>query len=836
MNVLTFAGRVLWREARSGDLLTLAAALVIAVAVMTAVGTLINRVTLAVSNNAAQIIGGDFGYSARQPIPDAIATLARDRGLTASRVIVFPTVLFVDERSQLADIKAVDDAYPLRGELRAGCAASGADVGPSPPPPPGEAYADARLLDLLGIQTGARVAFGDGSLVVSKRLYSEPDNGGDLLQLAPRLLVNIADVERMGLLGPGSRATYRLMLAGSPAQVAALRKAVRRAKLDVGLRPLSVENTQQTVLRPAFTQAQRFLTLAALLSVLLAGVAAALAASRFASARVDQVAILRCLGAPQSRVLAALALQLLLLAIPASLLGVTIGLLVQQGLVDVLGNLIPGRLPLPNAEPALTGVAVGLLLLVGFALPPLLRLRSVSPMRVLNRSFAPVAAGSAAVTGISIAAAALLIVLASNDLRLASLVLGGLAALAALTAVFGLWLLKLIQHTQARWRGAWRLGLAGLLRRRALSVAQWVGLSLSLCALLLLAAIGPALLDQWQERLPPDTPNWFLLNIQPEQAPAIEDALRAVGVREPDLQPFATGRLLAINGQPPRRDRWQNDDERQQRVPEDEVDRPLNLTWRHDFPPANRLLAGSFWAADSTAAETSIEQGWAEHFGVEIGDTLRLHIADREFEVRVSNLRKADWDSFRVNFFVLLNAGAFADLPHNLVSSFYLAPTEAHRLAAITRTWPNISLLDVDAILGRVREVIAHISQAVQWVLGFSLLAGIVVLLAALQATSGERRFESAVLRTLGARRAQLRSAVLIEFALLGGVAAILALAATVALGYLLAQRMFSMPLALPWPTLLFGAGLGVMLAMLAGWAGTRRILSTPPALALRNP
>lgn len=835
MNVLAFAGRALWREARSGDLLTLAAALVIAVAVMTAVGTLINRVTLAVSNNAAQIIGGDFGYSARQPIPDAIATLARARGLTASRVIGFPTVLFVDERSQLADIKAVDDAYPLRGELHAGSAASGADAGPSPPPPPGEAYADARLLDLLGIQTGARVAFGDGSLVVSKRLYSEPDSGGDLFQLAPRLLVNIADVERMGLLGPGSRATYRLMLAGSPAQVAALRKAVRRAKLDVGLRPLSVENTQQTV-RSAFTRAQRFLALAALLSVLLAGVAAALAASRFASARIDQVAILRYLGAPQSRVLAALALQLLLLAIPASLLGVAIGLLVQQGLVDVLGSLIPGRLPLPNAEPALTGVAVGLLLLVGFALPPLLRLRSVPPMRVLNRSFAPVAAGSAAITGIGIAAAALLVVLASNDLRLAGLVLGGLAVLAALTAVFGLWLLKLIQRTQARWRGAWRLGLAGLLRRRGLSVAQWVGLSLSLCALLLLAAIGPALLDQWQERLAPDTPNWFLLNIQPEQAPAIADALRAVGVREPDLQPLATGRLLAINGQPPRRDRWQNDGERQQRVPEDEVDRPLNLTWRHDFPPANRLLAGSFWAADSTAAEASIEQGWAERFGVEIGDTLRLRIADREFEVRVSNLRKADWDSFRVNFFVLLNAGAFADLPHNLVSSFYLAPTEAHRLAAITRTWPNISLLDVDAILGRVREVIAHISQAVQWVLGFSLLAGIVVLFAALQATSGERRFESAVLRTLGARRAQLRSAVLIEFALLGGVAAILALAATAALGHLLAQRMFSMPLALPWPTLLFGAGLGVMLAMLAGWAGTRRILSTPPALALRNP
>lgn len=833
MNVLTHAGRALWREARSGDLLTLAAALVIAVAVMTAVGTLINRVTLAVSSNAAQIIGGDFGYSARRPIPDAIAALARERGLSVSRAISFPTVLFVDERSLLADIKAVDAAYPLRGELRAGSEGVGADGNPSPPPAPGEAYADARLLDLLGIQPGASVAFGDGSLRIGKRLYSEPDSGGELFQLAPRLLVNVADVERMGLLGPGSRATHRLMLAGSPAQIAAVRAAVRKAGLDQGLRPLSVENTQQAV-RSAFTRAQRFLALAALLSVLLAGVATALAASRFASTRIDQVAILRCLGAPQARVLAALALQLLLLTIPASLLGVALGLLAQQGLVGVLGSLLPGRLPLPSAEPALTGVAVGLLLLLGFGLPPLLRLRGVPPMRVLNRSFAPVGAGSVAATLIGIGAAVLLVVLASNDLRLAGLVLGGLSALAAFAAVLGLWLLKLIRSTQARWRGAWRLGLAGLVRRRGLSVAQWVGLSLSLCALLLLAAIGPALLDQWQARLPRDTPNWFLLNIQPEQAPAIEDALRTAGVREPDLQPFATGRLLAINGETPRgRDRWRDADG--QGDADGNADRPLNMTWRHDFPPANTLLAGSFWAPDSTAAEASIEQGWAERFGIGVGDTLRLGIGDREFEVRVSNLRKADWDSFRVNFFVLLNAGALADAPHNLVSSFYLAPTDAHRLAAITRTWPNVSLLDVDAILGRVRAVIAQVSEAVQLVLGFSLLAGVVVLLAALQATAGERRFESAVLRTLGARRTQLRSAVLIEFALLGGVAALLALVATAVLGQLLAQRMFSMPLALPWPTLLLGAGLGVALTMAAGWAGTRRILSTPPALALRN-
>ncbi|HBK57421.1 MAG TPA: oxidoreductase [Xanthomonadales bacterium] len=823
MRPLRHAIRALRRELRSGELATLALALVLAVTVMTAVGTLVNRVTEAIASNAAELIGGDFGLAGRRPIDAAIEDRARALGLATVRMIEFPSVVFAGDRSQLAEIKAVATDYPLRGSLEIGPDLAGLERAPGPAPAPGTAYADARLLTALGLTPGDAIEFGDRTLIVTHRLHREPDSGSDLFQLAPRLLLNLADLEASDMLGPGSRASYRLMVAGPSAAVATFRTAI--AGQTDGLRPISIETSQQQV-RRAFDRAQRFLSLAALLAVLLAGVATALAANRFALARVDQVAVLRCLGAAQTRVLSALTLQLLLLAVPACLIGLGLGLATQAGLVHALGSLVPEQLPLPQARPALAGAGIGLILLLGFGLPPLLRLRDVPPMRVLNRGFAPLPPLSALVYVAALAATAVLTVVAVRDVRLAAIVLGTLTTLALAAALGGAALLGLLRRVQSRLRGAWRLGFSALARRRGLSVVQLVGLSLSLCALLLLSATAPALLAQWRGQMPEDTPNYFLLNVQSAQAEAVRDALAAMAVADPRLEPFATARLTAINGQPPtRRDGWNGSGD---------GDRPLNLSWRSDFPPANRLIAGRYWQPDSTEPEASIEAGWAERFGLTVGDRLSIRIGERDIEARVTSIRKADWDSFRVNFFVLLNSAAIGDAPHNLISSFHLPPGQDAELAALSRTFPNISLLDVDAILSRIREVVDRVSAAVRIVLGFSLAAGLLVLMAALQASAAERRYDSAVLRTLGARRDQLRTAVLVEFAALGGVAAALAVAGALIAGWLLAREAFDIGLDQPWPELALGAGVGTVLAMLAGWLGTRRILRVPPALTLR--
>ncbi|MBN5049757.1 FtsX-like permease family protein [Stenotrophomonas maltophilia] len=836
MNLLRHAWRALRREALAGDLLTVFAALVLGVAVMTAVGTLVNRVNLALTGSAAEMLGGDLGVSGRDDPPAAFADEAQRRGLAHTRLASFGSVLFQGDASQMASIKAVEAGYPLRGALRVRATPGGALIADAGMPAKGQAYADPRLLQALGLNAGDDLEFGAGTLRIAGIIESEPDAGGDLLTLSPTLLVNRADVEGTGLLGPGSRINYRLMFAGPATDIAAFRQwLLPQVK---GMRLLSVNDTQRGV-RQAFDLAGRFLGLSALLAVLLAGVATALAANRFALRRIDQVAILRCLGARQRDILAGLALQLLMLAVPACAIGIGLGMAAQEGLVQVLGSLVPQRLPLPEAMPALTGAGIGLLLLFGFGLPPLLRLRGVPPMRVLNRSFAALPPASLLAYVAALAASLVLAVQVTGDLKLALWVLGGLAGLAVAAGVVGFLLLQLLRGLQHRLHGNWRLGLAALTRRRMLAVMQLVGLSLSLCALLLLAVIGPGLLQQWRERLPADTPNYFLINIQPEQRDSVLAALQGLGADDASIEPMATGRLIAINGKPPLRvDRTPADDSQPQgegQRDDDDENRPLNFSWRSTFPPANTLVNGTFWKPDSTAAEASVEIGWAKRYGVYPGDRITIAVGEQEREFTVTSVRKADWNTFRPNFFVLLNPNAVGDTPHNLLSAFHLPAGQAAGLGALVRAQPNLSLLDVDAVISQVRDVMERVAQAVQLVMVFSLLAGVLVLLAALQATAGERRYDSAVLRTLGATRRQLRGAVLVEFGALGALAALLAVGAAAVIGVAVSQKVFELPLLPPWPGLLLGGLLGIALSLLAGWLGTRRILHTPPALALRE-
>ncbi|MEN5290383.1 ABC transporter permease [Stenotrophomonas lactitubi] len=836
MNLLRHAWRALRREALAGDLLTVFAALVLGVAVMTAVGTLVNRVNLALTGSAAEMLGGDLGVAGRDDPPAAFADEAQRRGLAHTRLASFGSVLFQGDASQMASIKAVEAGYPLRGALRVRATPGGTLIADAGMPAKGQAYADPRLLQALGLKAGDDLEFGAGTLRIAGIIESEPDAGGDLLTLSPTLLVNRADVEGTGLLGPGSRINYRLMFAGPATDIAAFRQwLLPQVK---GMRLLSVNDTQRGV-RQAFDLAGRFLGLSALLAVLLAGVATALAANRFALRRIDQVAILRCLGARQRDILAGLALQLLMLAVPACAIGIGLGMAAQEGLVQVLGSLVPQRLPLPEAMPALTGAGIGLLLLFGFGLPPLLRLRGVPPMRVLNRSFAALPPASLLAYVAALAASLVLAVQVTGDLKLALWVLGGLAGLAVAAGVVGFLLLQLLRGLQHRLHGNWRLGLAALTRRRMLAVMQLVGLSLSLCALLLLAVIGPGLLQQWRERLPADTPNYFLINIQPEQRDSVLAALQGLGADDASIEPMATGRLIAINGKPPLRvDRTPADDNQPQgegQRDDDDENRPLNFSWRSTFPPANTLVNGTFWKPDSTAAEASVEIGWAKRYGVHPGDRITIAVGEQEREFSVTSVRKADWNTFRPNFFVLLNPNAVGDTPHNLLSAFHLPAGQAAGLGALVRAQPNLSLLDVDAVISQVRDVMERVAQAVQLVMVFSLLAGVLVLLAALQATAGERRYDSAVLRTLGATRRQLRGAVLVEFGALGALAALLAVGAAAVIGVAVSQKVFELPLLPPWPGLLLGGLLGIALSLLAGWLGTRRILHTPPALALRE-
>ncbi|MGB8377809.1 MAG: FtsX-like permease family protein, partial [Rhodanobacteraceae bacterium] len=737
MKPLVFAARSLRREFRHAELATLAAALVLAVAALAAVGTLASRVERAIVASAADLIGGDLGIASRQRIAPEFADEAHRLGLATTRLADFPSVVFAGTNakrttgpesgsspsdaeshdagaSQFCEIRASDQAFPLRGVMGV-LDAHGVERNVHAPPP-GLVYADHRALVALGRGVGDSVQIGGRDLRVAGEIARMPD-GGELIQLAPRVLMNIADAEKSGLLGVGSRARHRLLVAGDADQVARF-AAWAEPRLDDGEHLETVEGAQKN-LRRAFDRGESFLRLAALLAALLSGIAVALSAQRFARRKIEDVALLRCLGASRNEILLALTLQLALLALAACTLGLALGLALQQGVLALASGLLPGPTPKLPFAPGLAAWAVGAAVLFGFALPPLLRLREVEPMRVFRHDTGGGLRRFDALYLLPFALAAMLIRLEADSGHLAGTLILALAGVALAALVFGLALLAGVRTLGRRVSGAWRFGLANLTRRRALSLVQIGALALSLTAVDVLAVVGPSLLERWRLDLPADTPNWFVLNVQPDQQSPMQRRLRALGADNINALPLAVGRLTAINHHAPRP--LDGDDERRD---DSERGHEVRLSWSKALPASNALREGHWFDPDSKTPAASIDLRWVERFGLKLGDRLSLRVGERDFDARVTSIRGVDWDSFRVNFFVMIDPTTGATLPHTYIASFHLPAGNAAALAGLTRDFPNVSLIDVNAILDKVREIIGRVSHAVTWVLGFSLAAG----------------------------------------------------------------------------------------------------------------
>ncbi|GAA0722356.1 ABC transporter permease [Dokdonella soli] len=825
MRPLAFAARSLRREFRHAELATLAAALVLAVAALTAVATLASRVERALVASAAELIGGDLGIGASKPLPLEFAEEARRRGLATNLLADFPSVVFAGDRSQLCDVRASDSAFPLRGTLTVTDAAGFEKAAHAPPA--GTLYADHAVLVALGVGIGARVQLGGRDLVIGGEIRKSPDSGS-LFRLAPRLLVSRADAEASGLLGVGSRARYRLLVAGDESAVSAFADWAK-PKLPDGAEITTVEDAQQN-LRSAFERGEGFLRLAALLAALLSGVAVALAAQRFARRKVEEVALLRCLGASRGEIVSALVLELALLALPACIAGLAIGLALQQLVLSLAGGLLPGAPPGLPWGPPLAAFAVGLAVLFGFALPPLLRLRDVEPMRVFRHDVGARIRRFDALYLLPVIVGALLVLLGAGNLRLATTLSIGFAGVGLVTFVLGLAMLALVRIGSTRLRGALRFGLANLSRRRALTLLQAGALALSLTALALLGVIGPSLLERWRADLAPDTPNWFLINLQPDQHVAMQQRLHSLGAANLNLLPLAVGKLIAINGRVP------NATDYQDRRAAGWINGETRVSWSEQLPPANKLLQGRWFGAHADRPELSVDRMWVDLFHLKLGDTLTLRVGEREITATITSIRGVDWDSFRANFFLMLDPASGAVLPHSFVASFHLPGDTASALAALSRDYPNVSLIDLNAVLDRVRDIVDRVTRAVAWVLGFSLLAGVLVLLAALAATADERRFEAALLRTLGAYRHQLSTAVLAEFAVLGLLAGVIAVAGAATLGSVLAHQVFRLAdYAPPLAPLAAIVACAALIVALAGWVGTLRIARSAPVAVLRR-
>lgn len=815
MNPFLLSARLLLRQGRSGALVILATGLIVATAALVAVGSFTDRVGRALERQAGEALAADLVVAASERIPAHFFDQARTLGLETAEIISVSTALFVGEESRLVDVKAVSPGYPLRGML-------GLDDGQGERsvravPARGSAWMDPRAERALDARIGDIAELGVLALEITDILVFEPDRAGGGFGFAPRLMVHLEDLMDSELLGPGARARYRLLMAGEERALREFRQWFTDQRQD-GQRLITVADTEdQTGL--ALTQARRFLGVAALTAVILAAVAILLSALRFAAAQRDLVALLKTFGASSGRIMAALSLLLAYLVIASILVGGALGWVAQETIAQILAEGPETALPPARIVPVLNAGLFTLLLAAGFALPPLMSLRGVPTMRILNRSLDTRPGLGGLLWLLPVAGALAIPVVQLGDVRLALIVLGGSAALAGVLALSG-WLALLISGRLARnARAAWRFGLAGLQRRRGGGIVQITALGLGLMALLLLVVVRAELLEQWRGSLPAETPDHFIINVQPDQVEAVRQRLLAEGAANLQLRPMANANLVSINGAPP---------------PDHRMAGQVNVSWIDELPPANEIVAGQFFSADSRG-EVSLSRLWAENLGVTLGDRLGFESGARRFEAQVTSIREVDWNSFNVNFFILLSPEAGEFLPHQHVASFYLSDPEAADLRAVTRSFPNLSIIDVGAIIERVGEIIDQVSRAAQVVFGFTLLAGLVVLLAALEATRDERRQESALIRTLGADNAMVRRGLLIEYSVMAFIAALLATLGSAVTGWLLAAELFEFAYR-PSP-LLFVVGFVVaaVLVVGSGWAGNRSVLSTPPVRILRT-
>ncbi|MCU1729815.1 ABC transporter permease [Pseudomonas sp. 7P_10.2_Bac1] len=827
LRLLSLALRQLLRDARAGELRVLFFAVLVAVAASTAIGYFGARLNGAMVLRATEFLGADLVLEGSSPAREEQIRVGNELGLKHAQIVEFSSVIATDNGIQLSSIKAADEAYPLRGQLKSAAQPYGEEQ-PGGGPEPGQAWVEPRLLTALDLKIGDDIDVGSKTVKITRVLTYEPDRAGNFYSLTPRVLINLDDLQATGIVQPGSRVSFRELWRGDAPALESYRDVIQPG-LEANQRLLDGRDGNQQI-GGALGKAERYLNMASLVAVLLAGVAVALSATRFANRRFDASALLRCLGLSRRETLWLFSLQLAMLGVLASVTGALLGWLAQLGLFALLHDLLPTDVPPGGVIPALAGMGTGLVALAGFALPPLAALGRVPPLRVLRRDILPIPASTWTVYGAALLALGLIMWRMSLDLVLTFALLGG-GVIAAL--ILGSLLLLGLKGLRRGLAGAslpWRLGLGQLLRQPLAAAGQALAFGLILLSMALIALLRGELLDTWQSQLPKDAPNYFALNILPADKDAFGARLHELQAESAPIYPVVPGRLISINGEPV-----------QEIVTKDSsgdkaVQRDLSLTWAANLPEGNEVTEGQWWSgqpADGVPG-VSVEAKVAESLKLKLGDHLVFTVAGVNREAQVTSLRSINWDNFQPNFFMIFQPGTLKDLPTTYLTSFYLASGHDQQIIELSRSFPAVTILPIDALLEQLRSILAQVTIAIEYVLLFVLAAGMTVLFSGLQSTLDERIRQGALLRALGAERQLLIKARRIEFGLLGATSGLLAALGAELVSLVLYRFAFDLPWH-PHPWLLLLPIVGAVMVGGAGVMGTRRALNASPLTVLRE-
>ena len=827
MKAIAFALRSFRRELRSGEVLVLLFSVALAVAALTAVGFLTDRIGKAVARQANEVLAADLRLRSQEPIPETWRDKAQEFDLQTAETNTFPSVVFAGDLSALATIKAVSETYPLRGNVRVSDTLFGEQRVVDNTPARGKAWADGALLARINADVGDRLTVGSLELEVTAVLTYRPDQSMGFASLAPSLLINIEDIAASGLISEGSRVGYALLVAGNEDAVNEFDAAIQ-PELPDAVRSSNREESSERAYRAA-DRAQRFLSLTAVISLLLSAVAVAMSARRFAHRRMDTVALMKSLGATQRFVISVSVVQLVLLGVLGVVVGSIIGFVAEEILTIILADLIASDLPDIGIMPVVLASGSAMVLLVGFVLPSLIQLRNTPPLRVLRHDVMPPAPSRMLVAGLAVAAVAALLYRSVGDAQMLAILLGGIVVIAIALYLVGRGLVATMGHFRSGVGVAWRYGLANVARRGRDSAIQVVAFGLGLTVLLLLTIVRTDLLEGWRQTLDEDAPNHFMINIQPHELESVANIYRSAGVEPPEFVPMIRARMSTINDvsvkdreYPDPGGKWM-------------ANREANLSFASNLSASNEIVEGEWWPADYDGPPlVSIEEEAALETGLTIGDRMTFIVAGREVDATIGSVRKINWDSFQPNFFMVFSPGALDGLPTTYIASLRLEKEQQPVLVTLVRTHPSISIIDLDSILQQIRGIVQKASLAVQAVFVFTLAAGIAVLFAAVQSTIDERRFESAILRALGARKRTVFAGVMAEFAALGAAAGILASAGASILAAIVATRLFELPYEfnpLLWVT---GVAAGIFVVCASGFVAARGAVNAAPVDVLR--
>jgi putative ABC transport system permease protein len=826
--------RTLWRDLRSGELRLLIVAVTLAVAALTAVGFFADRLKGGLQRDARQLLGGDALISSDNPTPAQFVEKARALGLDVVQTLSFPTMgrapAALGGGTKLVALKVVEAGYPLRGSMKVSQKPDEPGSLTRAIPLPGDVWVDAPLLEALGVPMGGELWLGNARLMVTKIIVNEPDRGAGFMSFSPRVMINRADIDATQLIQPASRVTYRLAVAGDEGAVKSYVAWAQNAIKQPQARGLRVESLQGG--RPEVSQtldrAEKFLNLIALLSALLSAVAVALAARGFAANHLDDCAMLRVLGLSQRTIASSYALEFTAIGLLASGLGVALGYAVHYVFVLLLAGLVNAALPAASIWPVVFGMGMGLTLLWAFGLPPVLQLAQVPPLRVIRRDVGNLKPASIGVLALGVAGFATLLLAASSDVTLGLIAVGGFAGAALLFAVLSWLAVKLLrlsvnESTAPRWLV---LATRQISARPAYAVVQISALAVGLLALVLLVLLRTDLISSWRQATPPNAPNRFVINVMPEQGPAFTQALREGGVTQFDWFPMIRGRLIAINGRAVNPDDY--DDDRAKRL----VDREFNLSTSAQLPSQNTVVAGQ-WTPEEVGA-ISLEEGIAKTLKVKLGDSLRFEVGGTQTDAKITSLRKVNWGSMRANFFAMYPVEQLPNVPSTYMSAFR-APATPGFDNQLVRAFPNITSVDMTATISQIQRVLDQVIGAVEFLFGFTLAAGLVVLFAAVTATREERAREFAIMRAVGAQSTLLRQVQRAELMGVGLLAGFLASLVAMVVGWALARYVFEFDWNVSLWVPLFGAVSGALLALGAGWWGLRDVLRRPVVETLRR-